>query len=94
MVDKLVALPRGKCGEVKALDRAALVALNRMLSAVVLGLADKTGEDAAPGSHARSPVRQASCQTLMDNRGLSQSGLADLLSVGVGLGGGLKLSCS
>ena len=40
MVDKLVALPRAKCGEVRGrLDDAALIALNRLLS-TVLGLAD------------------------------------------------------
>jgi mRNA interferase MazF len=40
MVDKIVALPRGKCGQaVGRLDVAALIVLNRMLS-TVLGLAD------------------------------------------------------
>ena len=40
MVDKLVALPRGKCSEAKGrLDDAAIIVLNRMLS-TVLGLAD------------------------------------------------------
>jgi|HubBroStandDraft_3_1064219.scaffolds.fasta_scaffold3266108_1 mRNA interferase MazF len=40
MVDKIVALPRGKCGQaVGRLDDAALIVLNRMLS-TVLGLAD------------------------------------------------------
>jgi mRNA interferase MazF len=38
MADKIVALPRGKCGRaIGRLDDAALIALNRMLS--VLGLA-------------------------------------------------------
>lgn len=40
MVDKIVALSRGKCGHVIGrLDDAALMVLNRMLS-TVLGLAD------------------------------------------------------
>jgi mRNA interferase MazF len=40
MVDKIVALPRGKCGQaIGRLDDAALIVLNRMLSTVV-GLAD------------------------------------------------------
>jgi mRNA interferase MazF len=40
MVDKVVALPRGKCGRTTGwLDDAALIVLNRMLS-TVLGLAD------------------------------------------------------
>ena len=40
MVDKLLALPRAKCGEVRGrLDDAGLIALHRLLSAV-LGLAD------------------------------------------------------
>ena len=34
-----------------------------------------------PGSHARNAQFAKRLQTLMDNRGLSQSGLADLLSV-------------
>ena len=40
MVDKILALPRAKCGVVVGrLDSGSMVALNRMLS-VVLGLAD------------------------------------------------------
>jgi mRNA interferase MazF len=40
MVDKLVALPRSKCGQaIGRLDDAARIVLNRMLS-TVLGLAD------------------------------------------------------
>jgi mRNA interferase MazF len=40
MVDKVVALPRGKCGRTTGwLDDAALIVLNRTLS-TVLGLAD------------------------------------------------------
>jgi mRNA interferase MazF len=40
MVDKIVALPRDKCGHaIGRLDEAALIVLNRMLS-TVLGLAD------------------------------------------------------
>jgi mRNA interferase MazF len=40
MVDKIVALPREKCGPViGAIDQGALIALNHMLS-VVIGLAD------------------------------------------------------
>lgn len=40
MVDKIFALSRAKCGQVRGrLDDAALVVLNRMLS-TVLGLAD------------------------------------------------------
>ena len=40
MIDKILALPRHKCGAViGALDQANLVALNAMLS-VIIGLAD------------------------------------------------------
>ena len=40
MVDKIVAMPRGKCDRVIGrLDQAAMIALNAMLS-VVIGLAD------------------------------------------------------
>ena len=40
MVDKIIALPRAKCGTlVGRLERDTLVSLNRML-AIVLGLAD------------------------------------------------------
>jgi mRNA interferase MazF len=40
MVDKIVALPRAKCGSaIGRIDEAGLVALNHMLS-VVIGLAD------------------------------------------------------
>ena len=40
MVDKIIAMPRDKCGRVMGrLDQAALIALNGMLS-VVIGIAD------------------------------------------------------
>ena len=40
MIDKILAMPRHKCGTViGALDQANLVALNAMLS-VIIGLAD------------------------------------------------------
>jgi mRNA interferase MazF len=40
MVDKIIALPRDRCGQaIGRLDDAALIVLNRMLS-TVLGLAD------------------------------------------------------
>lgn len=40
MIDKILALPRDKCGAaIGAIDQTALIALNNMLS-VVIGLAD------------------------------------------------------
>jgi mRNA interferase MazF len=40
MVDKIVAMPREKCGEaIGRIDETALIALNHMLS-VVIGIAD------------------------------------------------------
>lgn len=40
MVDKIIAIPREKCGQViGSIDETALIALNHMLS-VVIGLAD------------------------------------------------------
>ena len=40
MVDKIVALPRGKCNRpIGSLDKAAMIALNHML-AVMIGIAD------------------------------------------------------
>ena len=40
MVDKIIAMPRGKCGRaIGRIDAASLVALNQLL-AVVIGLAD------------------------------------------------------
>jgi mRNA interferase MazF len=40
MVDKIIAMPRGKCGKaIGRIDPTSLIALNHMLS-VVIGLAD------------------------------------------------------
>ena len=40
MVDKIIAMPRGKCGKVIGrIDGGAMIALNHMLS-VVIGIAD------------------------------------------------------